>query len=262
MTRATDPEPHVEGPVAAVVLAAGYGTRLGALGRDRPKALLPVGGRTVLDRLMVGLVATGAVEGCVVVTNHRFVGQLRSWERDRTLPFPVRIVDDGTATPGERLGAVGDLALGLDAVAGAGPVLVAGSDNVFDFSLEGLIRAAAGEEGVDAVVTVVEEDDPERLRASGVAEVDAGGRVTRFREKPDQPASTLAVPPLYLLGEEAAADVERYLEGGGEPDAPGHFLEWLVRRRRVRAWPAPGPRYDVGTLERYERARRRLGPEG
>ena len=35
-----------------LVLAAGYATRLYPLTRDRPKALLPVGGRPMADRLL------------------------------------------------------------------------------------------------------------------------------------------------------------------------------------------------------------------
>ena len=38
----------------AIILAAGYATRLYPLTKDTPKALLPVAGRTILDRLLDG----------------------------------------------------------------------------------------------------------------------------------------------------------------------------------------------------------------
>lgn len=54
-----------EGP-AAVVLAAGRGSRLGEWTRDRPKCLLEVAGRALLDRLLDGLAAAGVVDAIVV----------------------------------------------------------------------------------------------------------------------------------------------------------------------------------------------------
>lgn len=247
-----------EGPATVLILAGGYGTRMGAIGRDRPKALLPLDGRTVLDHLMDRIAAVGAVDDGLLVTNRRFAEQFRAWRRGRTLPFPVEIVDDGTTRPEERLGAVGDLSLALKHADLPGPLLVAGSDNVFAFPLHGLLRSLLDEPRANAVVTVVAEEDPRRLRASGIPEVDQGGRIVRFREKPDEPRSRMVSPPLYAFRHAVLRDVERYLDEGGDPDAPGHFLEWLVERRSVYAWEAPGARHDVGTPERYESARRRL----
>ncbi len=51
----------------AVILAAGNGTRLGPLTADRPKALLDVGGRTLIDRQLDALHASGVRDVTVVV---------------------------------------------------------------------------------------------------------------------------------------------------------------------------------------------------
>lgn len=250
------------GAVEAVVLAAGYGTRMGPVGRHLPKGLLPLGGRPLLDHLVDRVAETERVEELHLVTNRRFVERFRSWRRGRALPFPVTVIDDGTSRPDERLGAVGDLALAVESADPDGPMLVAGSDNVFDFPLRGLLERFAERPGADAVVTVVAEDDPVRLESSGVPEVDGAGRVVAFHEKPDDPPAPALAPPLYLFGREVLGDVPRYLGEGRDPDAPGHFLEWLVRRRSVHAWEAPGRRHDVGTPERYAAARRLLEGTG
>lgn len=242
-----------------VVLAAGYGTRLGPVAENRPKALLPVGGRPVLDHLVEGLAPLDPLGEVHLVTNHRFADQFREWRRSRTLPFPVHVIDDGTVRPDERLGAVGDLALAVESTGSDTGAVVAGSDNLFEFPFRGLLETFRTREDAAAVVTVVEEGDPERLRTSGVPEVDDDGRVLRFHEKPEDPPASLLAPPLYLLGGGALRDVRRYLEEGGRKDAPGHFLEWLVRRRTVLAWRAPGARHDIGTPERYAQAQQRFG---
>lgn len=58
-------------PVHVVVLAAGRGSRLGELGDATPKWLLEVGGRTLADRQLEGVMrAGGAVASVRVVTGH------------------------------------------------------------------------------------------------------------------------------------------------------------------------------------------------
>ena len=58
-------------PVHVVVLAAGRGSRLGALGDTAPKWLIEVGGRTLADRHLEGIARAGdAVASVRVVTGH------------------------------------------------------------------------------------------------------------------------------------------------------------------------------------------------
>lgn len=244
------------------MLAAGYGTRLGRLGAKHPKALLPVGGRSVLDRLADRIVELGSVDRLHLVVNHRFADRFRAWRADRVLPFEVRVLDDGTTGPGEKLGAVGDLALAVRSLELPDGTLVVGSDNVFGFAFGGLVRRLRERADAAAVVTVVEEEDAERLRASGVPRLSEDGTVVSFHEKPEDPSGRMLVPPLYLFRRRGLRAIHTYLEEGGEPDAPGHFLSWLVERETVVGWNAPGDRFDVGTPERYAEARARFGDGG
>ena len=46
------------------------------------------------------------------------------------------------------------------------------------------------------------------------------------------------------------------ISDGCNADAPGGFIEWLVSRSLVYAMEMPGKRYDIGTLESYERVKR------
>jgi N-acetyl-alpha-D-muramate 1-phosphate uridylyltransferase len=65
--------------VAALVLAAGTGTRLRPLTAERPKALCPVAGRTLLDRAL-GLLADAGVIGAhhVAVNAHHHASQIEA----------------------------------------------------------------------------------------------------------------------------------------------------------------------------------------
>ena len=63
----------------AIILAAGYATRLYPLTKDTPKALLPVAGRTILDRLLDGMRAIPEIDHIHLVTNHRFAPAFEEW---------------------------------------------------------------------------------------------------------------------------------------------------------------------------------------
>ena len=65
----------------------------------------------------------------------------------------------------------------------------------------------------------------------------------------------LAAIALYLFPARVAVEVERYLAEGGNPDAPGHFIAWLVDRTACQGVVFDGAWRDVGSLEGLERAR-------
>lgn len=241
----------------ALILAAGYGTRLYPLTRDRPKPLLPVGGRPLLDHLAENLDRVEGLREILVVVNARFETELRSWAERASgaIGTPLRVLSNGTREPEERLGAVGDAALAIERAAPDDDLLVAAGDNVFDFEIDEMVRAAGERPSAAAVLAVERREGPEGLERSGVAVVDEGGWVRRFVEKPERPPGRTAAAPLHLYRRETLPLFSRYVEAGGETDAPGHFLEWLVPRRDVWAWTMPAPRHDIGTRESYRETR-------
>ena len=56
----------------AIILAAGYATRLYPLTKNWPKARLNVGKKTIMDRLTEQILAIDAIDEVHVVTNHKF----------------------------------------------------------------------------------------------------------------------------------------------------------------------------------------------
>ena len=242
----------------ALILAAGYGTRLYPLTRDRPKPLLPVGGRPLLDPLVENLDRVEGLEEILLVVNGRFEEELRSWA-DRAagaVGTPLDVLSNGTREPEERLGAVGDMAFVVDRAEPDDDLLVVAGDNLFEFEIDDMVRAASRRPSADAVVAVERRESTAGLERSGVAVVDDEGWIRRFVEKPRRPPGRTAAAPLHLYGRETLPLIGQYVEAGGETDAPGHFLEWLVPRRKVWAWTMPGPRHDIGTRESYRETRK------
>ncbi len=241
--------------MTAIILAAGYATRLYPLTKDRPKPLLDVGGRTIIDRLVDGLAGVPAIDRCVVVTNARFFQHFLRWRSERL--ERIDIINDGTSSNESRLGALRDLALAVKESGVEGPALVVAGDNIFDFAFAGLVRFF-DQVKVDCI-TVHRLTDREALSRTGVVQMDPDDRVTGFAEKPTQPASTWAAPPLYVYtGETLNGRLPEFL-AGSDADAPGAFVPWLLERAPVAAYRIPGERYDIGNHESYAAACERFG---
>ena len=126
----------------AILLAAGYGTRIRSLFPDTPKALIDVGGRFLIDHLLANLGRSGVVESALVVTNDRYHDALRRHLAAGEPPLPTRVISDGTANEDERLGAQGDMQLALRRLDRGGDVLVAATDKLLAFELAGPLRFA------------------------------------------------------------------------------------------------------------------------
>ena len=236
----------------ALILAAGYATRLRPLTDSIAKPLLPVGGRPMVDWIVDRIAETSADE-IHLVTNARFADDFERWAEDKD----VHVHNDGTTSNEDRLGAIGDIDfVGLD-----DDLLAIASDNLFDYSLADYEAYWRAKEG--SCIAVYDVGDLELAKKYGIVDVDEDDRVTDFVEKPEQPPTTLCATATYLYRREDVAHVKTYLAEGNPPDQPGNYVAWLHKRAAVYAYRFPGEWYDIGDqaqlLEADNRMRRRVG---
>jgi glucose-1-phosphate thymidylyltransferase len=244
--------------VKAVILAAGYATRLYPLTLDRPKALLPVSGRPMLERLLDRLGEVEGLDGVFLVTNSKFADAFREWA-DQT-GADVQIVDDGTSDDETKLGAIGDLDLTIREGGIDDDLIVLAGDNLFSESLATFPEFALAKGG--AALGVYDVGDFDAIRRYSAIELDGDDRVVRLEEKPEQPRTTLAGIALYFYPRRAIGLVRAYLEAGNNPDQPGRLIEWLYPRTPVYGWRVPGRWYDVGSKETLAEADRAFTDRG
>lgn len=232
-----------------VILAAGYATRLYPLTENFPKPLLEVGGKPILDWLIDDMAKTGLIDEYIVISNHKFAKIFEKWSAGR-----YTILDDGTTSNDNRLGAVKDIQFAIEQLQLDDDLLVMAGDNLLDFSLGGFIRYAK-EKQATCVMRYYEADEA-RLHKTGVAEIDTDGRILSMEEKPAEPKSHWCVPAFYYYTREDAHLIKKGIESGCGIDAPGSFIAWLCGQTSVYAWEMPGRRYDIGNLESYEEVKK------
>ncbi len=175
----------------AVLLCAGRGTRLRPLTHSRPKHLLPVAGRAVLDRVLSSLSAAGVDEVVFVVSPgeedlQQFVDGGSRWGMSASFcmqPEPLGLAHALSCARGE---------IGKDE-----RFLMYLGDDLLGDGLADFARTFT-ESDAAASIIVKPVEDP---RSFGVVVVE-DGVVARLVEKPDEPPSDLAIVGVYGFGPE------------------------------------------------------------
>lgn len=226
--------------VKALLLAGGLGTRLKPLTDSVPKCLVEIAGRPLLDHWFDALAAAG-VHDVLINTHH--------------LPEPVRRFLERKNREGFRaaeafepvlLGSAGTIAAAHDFADDADHVLVVYADNLSDVDLAALL-ATHRQHAQPMTMLLFRTPRPS---ASGIAELDAGGRVIDFVEKPAQPKSDLANAGVYVV----TADAWREIAAMRAFDIGFEVLPRFVGR--MHGHLHPGYHRDIGTLEALDAARR------
>lgn len=239
----------------ALILGAGYATRLYPLTKNKAKPLLPVGGVPIIERICRQLAGLQDLQTIHIVTNHTFADQYDAWLRDygaRRMPPPLlALYDDQTSTPEDRLGAIGDLRFVIDRAGLQDDLLVIAGDNLIDGSLTPFVESAQSR---GTTVGLKDFHEPAKVSLYGVVELSPDQRVVGFEEKPAQPKSTLVSVGLYYFPRKTLPLVTQYLESGHSKDQPGHYLQWLYRETPVYGQVLEGEWYDIGDHDSYRRA--------
>jgi glucose-1-phosphate thymidylyltransferase len=230
-----------------IILAAGYGTRLYPLTKNLPKPLLNVCGGPAINFLTAKidkLKRYFPVTQIRVVTNNRFAGHFKRWKAKYGID--AEIVNDGSTSPENRLGAIGDIGFAINSF--DSDWLVLGGDNLFDDDLMGFIKFAYTRR---PFVTVGLHDlgDKEKASHFGIVEINREKRIIKFTEKPQCPATTIAAACIYFMPAESLLLLKKFLDSGHSRDAAGKYIEWLIGQTNVFGKLLAGQWWDIGHKE-------------
>ena len=232
----------------AIILAAGYGTRMKQLTKDLPKCLLQINGEYPLEQLLDNISHVEEITETYIITNNLFYNRLKQYNdwNGKT----VYVIPDGTSSNEERLGAIGDLKLLTNII--KDDVLIVASDYIYKFSFKDLYKEFKKTNNSLNVIRYVE--DIETMKRSGCVEIDSTGKIIRMVEKPDVPFSQYSAAPVYMYTQEDFKQLNSY---EGEFDNIGSFLEHLVNTSVARTFKS-NKLFDFGTIESYNKTKRRI----
>jgi glucose-1-phosphate thymidylyltransferase len=244
----------------ALILAAGYATRLYPLTLNKAKPLLVVGGKPIIEWVVDNVEDIPNLETIYVVTNDKFAGDFQAWSegyRSRHPQFKFKIINDGSRSDEDKLGAIGDINFvvtqeSLSQI----PLLIIAGDNLFTESLKDFVSCA---NGTEATVAVYDVGDPEAIKKYGNVLINEDGIITHLEEKPQKPRGTLAAIALYYYSPAVLSLLRSYLAAGNNPDQPGRFVQWLYTRKPVKTFQIKGKWLDIGSKETLENADKILG---
>ncbi len=230
----------------ALILAAGYATRLYPLTKEFPKPLLEVKDRPIIDYIVDKLNAVPSIDEIYVVTNSKFICFFRKWIKSVKSPKKITLVDDLTKNNQDRLGAIGDINFVIKNKKICKDLLVVGGDNLFSDPLKGFLDSTR--KNIRSVniglYRLKQKKDASRY---GVAKLNNQKKVISFEEKPKHPQSCLVAMCLYFipkdllgLGKEYAQDENR------QADATGGYIAWLKDTVDVYGYIFKGSWFDIG----------------
>jgi glucose-1-phosphate thymidylyltransferase len=241
----------------ALILAAGYATRLYPLNQKLPKALLPIGNETILDHIINLVQQIPDCQEIILVSNHKFIEIFERWLASYKGSLPVKLLDDGTTGVEKSLGAIGDICYAIEQEGIDEELLILAGDSYFDFSLTAFLENCRQKKQDGVCVKVVE--DPTLLPQMGVVLLDQNKNIINIEEKPAQPKSNLAMYAIYYYTADTIRLFQQYRREENKMDAPGNFIVWLYSRKPITTYMIDGQCHDVGSLKTYSRLCESLG---
>ncbi len=222
-----------------MVLCAGLGTRLRPLTDERPKPLVPVGGRPLAAFALDALARHGVRH--VVANAHHLAAQVEPALRPYAdaLDMALTVLTEATI-----LGTGGGIRNALPHL-GGGDFIVFNGDVL---SSPDLTRVVAHHRATGARMTMVLREDPRAERA-GVIEFTADGRVVRMLNEGaawSAPTTRCLFTGVYVLSSAVGPDLP------DEGCVVRHTLRRLLARgERVSGVIDEGPWFDLGTPQAY-----------
>lgn len=237
----------------AIILAAGYATRLYPLTENKAKPLLPVGGKPIINHLVENINSVPEINEIFVVTNNKFYNDFCDWRDSVHSANPITIINDNTTSDADKLGAIGDIDLVIKKMKIEDDLLIVAGDNLFTFPLQKFVDFYR----INGLsIAAYAFPCREELHHYGIVNVTANNKVISFQEKPKQTNSNLVAVCLYIFPKNKLHLVGEYFNSSSNNDAPGYYLEWLINREDISAFVFKSIWHDIGTHEAYERAQK------
>ena len=224
----------------AILLSAGFGTRLRPLTNTLPKCLVPINGKPLLQIWLEQLTENGIEE--FLINSHYLSEQVQKFIENSVFKNHVTIFHEP-----ELLGTLGTLKSTLGFWKNES-VLIAHADNLCLCSWQKFQQKFFSNS--DDVLGTMMVFNTDRPKSCGIIEYNDSGLVTAFHEKVENPPSSLANAAIYLFHPRVSKLIEQSTLH--ETDISLHLIPKLVGK--LNFWQTDGYLRDIGCVASLAKA--------
>lgn len=238
----------------AIILAAGFATRLYPLTLNKPKPLLEISNKPIIEHIIEKIEEIKEINKIIIVSNDKFYNNFVWWlnNAEKKFTIPIEIINDGVVSIDNKLGAIGDLYLAIENNKIDEDLLVISGDNMSKYSLKPFYEIFKKEnKDLSIFYDVLKINDAKRF---GIALV-TNNLIQDFQEKPENPLSTLASTSTYFYKKETLELIRKFNREEKNKDQPGLLLQYLFKKVPIYAAITKEKWIDIGTIEALEEAK-------
>jgi len=235
----------------AIILAAGFGTRLKPLTDKTAKPLLPIAGHPIIDTIIKQIHTISAIDEIIVVSNKKFYSSFESWLATVQSSIKITIINDGTTDNSNRRGAIGDTLFAIDHLNIQDDILIIGGDNIFTFDLSIMYDHF---KKLGNTIALYDVKRLELVKLYAAVEMNDESRVLSVTEKPDTADTTLVSVCIYMYSQSILNRFRDYSNSNQNIDQIGNFAAWLCHIEPVYGCILEGGWFDIGGFESLSQA--------
>ncbi len=240
----------------AIILAAGYATRLYPLTKNFPKPLLEVGKKPVLNYI-IEIMEELEIEKTYIITNSRYYPHFSEWKKHLKTSLNIELIDDNTSTEETKLGAIADLSLVIEKKKINDDLLIIAGDNLFKFSLKSMQNQFKKTNKI--LISLIQPENIEKLKKGASVLLDKDKKVINIEEKSQNPnPKSYYGNCIYFFNKESIPMISQYIKQRNNPDQPGRLIQWLYQKKEIYGFINKGEIIDIGTIETLEKARKQF----
>jgi len=232
----------------AIILAATHERGKNANGQDVPIVLLDLGEEPLLTVMIKKLTKIKDLKRIFIITNEKIKPELDNWfEGTKHIisdnAVRIKIISDGTVTPQDKKGAVGDLLYILDKENIKDDLIIIGGDNWFTFDLQEFAEKSKQNSPAVVVTSYRSRLNPSRF---GLVELDKNNKVLQYREKPEQTDLSLKASCVYYIKSSDLKWLQEFSRDHNVKCSPGTFFSWMAAQTDTFGIHMDSKWYDVG----------------